>query len=376
MVSPASAAFPDPGLILLAADLRRHFDQIVLPLWLGPGFNAAMGLPYESLASADTRPLPVQRYRTMACARQLFVFADSTVPGAADHATRLFESLQRHFAHPAGGWVYSIDAGGAPLDATHDLYTYAFVVFACAAYYRCARDPRALAILTSTALLIETHFSTPAGLYWAQLKPDFSAPLQDVQQNPVMHLTEAYLAARGVSDEAWFSQALRRIANGMASTFLHGPSRCIAELQQGAAGNRLEPGHQFEWFALVRSAPVVFDDTVLAQAVSQAHDYAQRQGVDMTTEGVCAALDLSGAEQDGTQRIWAQTEYARALAVRGDEVSLARLKHQLSRFRERFLHAKGWYECLDAEGRLVRADMPSTTPYHLAGCYAALPRTE
>jgi mannose-6-phosphate isomerase len=42
-------------------------------------------------------------------------------------------------------------------------------------------------------------------------------------------------------------------------------------------------------------------------------------------------------------------------------------------FRARFLHPGGWYECLDTEGAVVRKDMPSTSPYHLATCLAALP---
>jgi mannose-6-phosphate isomerase len=52
---------------------------------------------------------------------------------------------------------------------------------------------------------------------------------------------------------------------------------------------------------------------------------------------------------------------------------MAALKHQLSRFRDRFLHARGWHEVLDTQGAVVRGDMPSTTPYHLATCYEALP---
>jgi mannose-6-phosphate isomerase len=138
-------------------------------------------------------------------------------------------------------------------------------------------------------------------------------------------------------------------------------------------GNRLEPGHQFEWFSLVRSAPDIFTDTVLWSAVAEAQAFAQRHGVDVETDGVCAALDMEGAPSDGTQRIWAQTEYARALAVVGDTAALSRLRHQLGRFRDRFLHANGWHECLDAHGSRARTDMPSTTPYHLATCYEALP---
>jgi len=360
----------DPSVLALVADLRQHYRDIVLPLWRTTGYNADLQLPYEAVDGMRLQVLPVTRYRAMACARQLYVH---TTAGATEHAARLFDALRKRFVHPEGGWVYSVDAQGAPLDTTHDLYTYAFVIFACAAHYGVTRDRRALDLLGATAGQVETRFSAPAGLYWAQLKADLSAPLLDVQQNPVMHLTEAYLAARQVTGDAAFTPALRRIVSGMAGAFLHGPTQCITELRVGVADNRIEPGHQFEWLALARSAPDVFGDTVLGDALEHAFTFAQARGVDMATDGVCAALDLKGEVIDATQRIWAQTEYARALAVHGDPAVAALLKRQLQRLRERFLQPRGWYECLQADGIVARTDMPSTTPYHLATSYEALP---
>ncbi|MFC4274504.1 AGE family epimerase/isomerase [Achromobacter aloeverae] len=367
-------AFPsdpvDSSLLALVADLRRHYSDIVLPLWRTTGYNPDLQLPYEAVDGARLQVLPVARYRTMACARQLYVH---TTAGAAGHAARLFDALRTRFVHPEGGWVYSVDAQGAPLDLTHDLYTYAFVIFACAAHHGATRDRRALDLLAATAGQVEARFAAPAGLYWAQLKPDWSGPLQDVQQNPVMHLTEAYLAARDATGDAAYTTALQRIVAGMAGAFLHAPTQCITELRVGAPENRIEPGHQFEWLALSRSAPDVFDDTLLGEALERAFTFAQSRGVDMATDGVCAALGLDGGIIDATQRIWAQTEYARALAVHGDPALMAVLKRQLRRLRERFLQPRGWYECLRADGRVARTDMPSTTPYHLATSYAALP---
>ncbi|HTJ98417.1 MAG TPA: AGE family epimerase/isomerase [Bordetella sp.] len=362
----------DPALAAIVAQLRGHYDEIVLPQWLGRGFNTALELPYESLASADGQPLPPQRYRTMACARQLFVFSASDAPVASAHAARLFDSLRRRFRHSAGGWVYSIGPDAAPLETHHDLYTYAFVVFACAAYYRRSRDARALQAMGETVSLIESRFNAGGGLYLAQLDDDGATARQGPLQNPIMHLTEAYLAARAAGDAAWYEDALRRIALSVSGHFMDTATRCICELPAREAGNRIEPGHQFEWYALVRGAPEVFDDTELGTSVARAVDYAQRHGVAPGVEGVCASLGLDGTVSDATQRIWAQTEYARCLAMRGDETSLRDLARQLERFRERFLHPRGWYECLDADGRVARADMPSTTPYHLAVCYAAL----
>jgi hypothetical protein len=49
------------------------------------------------------------------------------------------------------------------------------------------------------------------------------------------------------------------------------------------------------------------------------------------------------------------------------------LPAQIARFAGRFLRPQGWIESQSAEGVVVRAELPSTTPYHLATAYAALP---
>ncbi|RMN95766.1 N-acylglucosamine 2-epimerase [Pseudomonas coronafaciens pv. coronafaciens] len=81
-------------------------------------------------------------------------------------------------------------------------------------------------------------------------------------------------------------------------------------------------------------------------------------------------LTLDGTVRDATQRIWAQAEYLRAMALTPEcEAGLA---DQLLAFEQRFLHARGWNECVEPDGRVSRSDMPSTTPYHLATCYIGL----
>ena len=111
----------------------------------------------------------------------------------------------------------------------------------------------------------------------------------------------------------------------------------------------------------------MFDGLELAESLPRAAQWARRHGVDAM--GVRAALAENGAVRDDTRRIWAQAEYLRMLAVLGEREALA---GALDGFRARFLHAGGWYECLDAQGAVARGDMPSTSPYHLATCLAAL----
>jgi mannose-6-phosphate isomerase len=364
MNTPASA-------IALASGLRDHFTSVILPIWRGPGFNPALKLPYEAVNPTSHAPMPVERYRAMACARQLFVFSQA---GEAAHAHTLFDALLHYFQDKqSGGWFYSVDAQGAPLDTTKDLYTHAFLVFACAEYGARFGNSDALEVVNSTSELIETRFAAENGLFNAALDVSFTTVKGAPIQNPLMHLTEAWLAARAATQDSAFDTALQKLAEAIARAFVHEPTGCIAELPLGAADNRLEPGHQFEWFWLVKQAGTLLDGTGLDEALTRAFDFAQLHGVDQTTGGVCASLDEAGKIKDATQRIWAQSEYLRALATRDDDAARTVLPRQIERFQQRFLHATGWYECKTAAGEVSRADMPSTTPYHLATAYVALP---
>ncbi|WP_179402865.1 AGE family epimerase/isomerase [Burkholderia guangdongensis] len=356
-----------------AAKLRGHFADVILPLWRGSGFDRTLRLPFEAVDPATHAPLPVTRYRAMACARQLFVFAQA---GDVEHAATLFDSLRRRFRDPRhGGWFYSVDAAGVPLDTTKDLYTHAFVVFACAAHFAATGERDARGVAEETAALIRDRFAPHRGdaLLDAARHDDFSSSGSGPLQNPLMHLTEAWLAADDAFDDTAFADALAHTARAIEHTFVDAATGCVAELPLGTAGNRFEPGHQFEWFYLVEAAGERVAQTALRDALSRAITFAERHGVDPLTGGVSAALDARGACLDGTQRIWAQTEYLRALATHGGTGSSAPLATQIERFAARFLHPRGWVECRTAAGDVSRADMPSTTPYHLATAYAALP---
>ncbi|PXW16033.1 AGE family epimerase/isomerase [Paraburkholderia caballeronis] len=356
--------------ITSAAGLRDHFDRTVLPLWRGPGFDAALRLPYEALDANGQQPLPVTRYRAMACARQLYVFSQA---GDAAHAHTLFDALMRFGDRERGGWFYSVDPQGAPLDTTKDLYTHAFVVFACAAYGRRFGVGDAFDVVHRTSALIVDRFAASDGLLNAALDAGFANVSAAPLQNPLMHLTEAWLLARDATGDAAFDTAITRVIEAVTRTFLHTPTGCIAELPVGDADNRLEPGHQFEWFWLAAQAGGRLGASGLDAHLTRAFAFAVQQGVDPASGAVCAALDEQGNVIDATQRIWAQTEYLRAIATHRDAAVQATLPAQIGCFAARFLTPRGWVECRNAAGEVARADMPSTTPYHLLTAYQALP---
>ncbi|WP_249678097.1 AGE family epimerase/isomerase [Pseudomonas abieticivorans] len=357
-----------PDLSDAFSAVHQHFLKTIVPLWQGPGWNADMALPYEAL-DPEQRPMPVQRYRAMACARQLFLFSSLIEqPGAPARAAALFRSLQQHF-HDAehGGWFYSINAAGEPLDRSKDLYTHAFIIFACAHYWAKVREPLVESVLNAALNVVLERFATDDGLYEATLGQDWSALGSGALQNPLMHLAEAFLATVQVREDARVTQALHDLCTAMHTHFIEPANGVMLEKPRTAVDNWFEPGHQFEWFYLLESSDLLRGNA-LHQAVDRSFAYAEQIGV---REGaVLSMLEVDGSVRDATQRIWAQAEYLRALTLRpGSE---QRVAEQLAALREGFLHSGGWYECRDASGAVSRKDMPSTTPYHLATCYMGL----
>jgi len=360
-----------PELTALFTRVQAHFQDVIVPLWQGPGWNAELALPYEALDAAH-QPLPPQRYRAMACARQLYVFSSliGQVPGAEVRAAALFNSLQRHF-HDAehGGWFYSIAPDGQPLDTHKDLYTHAFIVFACAHYWGKVRESSVERVLNAALEVVSRRFATGDGLYEANLERDWQALGCGPLQNPLMHLAEAFLATLAVRDDAQVQEALTGLCSAMHAQFIDPQHGVLMEKPLGAVDNWFEPGHQFEWYFLLESSSLL-RGTPLHESLDRTFALTERLGVEQASGAVRATLDVNGQAKDATQRIWAQAEYLRALTLRPD--SEAAVLRQLQALQQRFLHAQGWYECRDPDGEVSRWDMPSTTPYHLATCYHGL----
>lgn len=388
----------EPSATIAAAleSFERYYDDVLLPMWLGPGWNAQAGLCYEALVIDNGALVPAStaRYRTMACARQLYTFARATQLSGrhrdlcAERAAALCHALDTRFRDTLqGGWLFAIDSALAPQDTTKDLYTHAFVLFAAAHWLAVSDDPRAAALMHDAHDVIACRFARTGAkpLPVASMDATFSTTLAGVAQNPVMHLTEAYLAAAALAEPpAWAEAGVRTLAEGILARFIDARTGSIAELPvdetadeasaEVIANNRIEPGHQFEWFYLVRAHANVFAQSQagqhLAETLARAVNAACAAGVDADTQGVCLSLNLDGTMRDASQRIWAQTEYGRALALCTETqgVMLARL---LPAWSARFLHAHGWNEVIDPAGQRLRADMPSSTPYHITTFYEA-----
>ena len=163
-----------------------------------------------------------------------------------------------------------------------------------------------------------------------------------------------------------------------AARFVANARRAIAEITGRGRVPLLTGGTGLYLMALTKglfteiSVPTEIRDSLRRRLALEGREQLHRElcAVDPQSGAVCGMLGSDGSLRDGTQRIWAQAEYLRALTLRED--GLVRVQRQLQALQQHFLHAGGWYECLDAQGQVSREDMPSTTPYHLATCYSGL----
>jgi len=242
-------------------------------------------------------------------------------------------------------------------------------VFACAHYWGKVRESLVESTLNAALDIIDQQFARDDGLYEASLGEDWADLGSGPLQNPQMHLAEAFLQVLAVRADEHTQQSLLQLCEALQAHFVEPAHGLMLEKPRGAVDNWFEPGHQFEWFYLLHTSPLL-RDTPLHASIDRAFGFAEQFGV--KNGAVLAMLDVDGRVLDATQRIWAQAEYLRALVLRAG--SEAKLVDQLQALQARFLREAGWYECRDGEGNVSRHDMPSTTPYHLATCLEGLQR--
>ncbi|MBN9450143.1 MAG: AGE family epimerase/isomerase, partial [Bosea sp.] len=132
------------------------------------------------------------------------------------------------------------------------LYDLAFVLFACAHYYRATGEAAAIRLAEATMDGIESELTAPHGGY---AEDDLGTLPR--RQNPHMHLLEAFHAlAEATGNQRWLDAAGRIVrlaaerfidANGTLGEYFDTIWQPVA----GAPGRLREPGHQFEWVWLL-----------------------------------------------------------------------------------------------------------------------------
>ena len=362
--SPPSAAF------------ATWASDVLLPMWRDQGADPQTGFAFEALDRAR-RPVVSGFHRTMVAARLGYFYArcaarqpdDARWHELAATQIGLLDGPFRDAAH--GSWHYSVRPDGTPQDDRKDLYTHAFAIFALAEYAGLTGDDRWLA-RADEALSELDRFTAPQGGWWARMSADFGSGIDAPAQNPLMHCFEAVCHLHRHSAAPAHLARLRQITAVMRAQFAAPDNDRILELPFGTSGNRVEPGHQFEWFSLAAASPLAEPLGVAPGGLVYAMlQRALNEG--LTDEGLVplACAPDYATVKDPVHRVWTQLEYIRAAhtahRLYGDATFAAARDRGLDALQRHFLQPDGWFEVIHA-GQVIRAEQPGSTPYHFMTC--------
>ena len=353
--------------------------ETALPLWADAGFDRQRGLFHERL-DFDRQPIALPASRLMVQARQIATFSRASLKGwykGADEAVATcLANVERLYhrgdGHP--GWVFSVTPDGKPASRVRDLYAHAFIVYALAWSHRLTGDPHAIRLADETLAEIDVALAAPHGGHLD------SSPSTDPtrRQNPHMHLLEAVLAlyestgrARDFARaEALVNLALERLIDAESGALLEDFSPEWKPLFPRGE-NRVEPGHQFEWYWLLGeyrrlggAVPEAVTDRLLMFGLDHGLDEASGLIVDAVTD--------DGSVMIPNFRSWPHAEGVKALvtATRAGQPGAAQMADHLMASLLTFAPDSlegGWMDRFDAEGAPLVDHMPASTLYHMMG---------
>ncbi|MCX5520254.1 AGE family epimerase/isomerase [Kaistia defluvii] len=358
---------------------RAWATEAALPLWAETGFDRQRGLFHERL-DFERRPIILPASRLMVQARQIATFSRASLKGwhkGADEAVvTCLANVERLYhrgdGHP--GWIFSIDADGKPASRVRDLYAHAFIVYALAWSHRLTGDPHAIRLADETLAEIDVVLAAPHGGFLD------ATPSADPtrRQNPHMHLLEAVLAlyettgrARDFARaDALVKLALDRMIDPESGALLEDFSPDWKPLLPRGE-NRVEPGHQFEWYWLLgeyRRLGGIVPESVTDRVLMFGLDH----GLDQETGLIVDAVTDTGSVMIPSFRSWPHAEGVKALvtATREGQPGAAEMADHLMASLLTFAPDSlegGWMDRIEADGTPLVDHMPASTLYHVMG---------
>lgn len=366
---------PPTSLIASREALRTWLARDAFPMWWEVGADRLEGGYFDAIG-LDGRAIAGPK-RARVQARQIVCYSAAETfgwPGpwreAMSHGWRFLQ-----LAHRRADGLYRAFAGD---EQDHvDLYDQAFVLLALAHMHR-AEEPTA----RDTAQSLVARLPRPAEGGFSGL--DGAAPAS----NPNMHLFEAALAwieAGGGTDWVEIARGQARLA---MTRLIDPATGALGELFEtgwrapaSPLGQRVEPGHQFEWaWLLMRWCMFEGDAGALATAL-RLIDLGERSGVEPSGGVTINALDGRLEPIDLAARLWPQTERLRAtlLAARiAGEASLWSSASQAAAVMARYLDmdiAGLWRDQLTADGEFVVEPAKASSFYHIVGAALELDKS-
>lgn len=354
----------------------RHwlFDE-ALPLWSTAGVDDRHGGFFEALGF-DRRPMQKpKRMRTMA--RQIFAFSVARGHGWGGPADLLIKHgidfIAKKGRTASGGWVRVLNVDGSVADATEDVYDQSCVLLALAHAHQ-AGNPDALKLGLETFQFLDAHLEDQ------RMRGFLETPRGEEMRrtNPHMHLLEAFLAWHQATGDRQYLRRAARIIDLFRSHFFDPESWTLGEYfdddwkpAAGDKGQWTEPGHHFEWAALLVDFAERSGQKDLIGFARKLYASAVANGLNRSTGLAYGAVSREGLPLDRMSRSWPQTEAIKA-AMALDESGGPDLKPEIEARVGRLFRwhldpaPQGlWIDQIDERGRHVASEAPASILYHI-----------
>jgi mannose/cellobiose epimerase-like protein (N-acyl-D-glucosamine 2-epimerase family) len=384
MTSEAVPLFDPQDLTTLRPWLLGH----VCPFWL-ERLRTKHGFA-ESL-DADGNPRDDGRRTTLVQARLTYVFSHAYLLSGEDAFRLAAEEgllcLVRLLRDSDGGWLRAASTDGIGLDATHDAYDHAFVLFALAWHYRATGTATAVELADATWNVMRRNLADRqyGGFQeqYARGQTDLKLPRR---QNPHMHLLEAVLALHAATGEKNWLRRANALVDLFKTRFVDPATGTLIEFfgpdwspAPGAEGSLREPGHQFEWvWLLFEYHRAARDESVIPYA-ERLFAFGSAHGFD--ADGIVFdGVGADGALVASTKLLWPQTEYIKACVARaeslGDAQARTAIPRHLALIARHFMRDDGanWHNQLARDGTPLSSGTPARVLYHLFMAVAEVDR--
>ncbi|MTI16493.1 mannose-6-phosphate isomerase [Rhodobacteraceae bacterium RKSG542] len=361
--------------------LTSWLFEKALPLWSETGLDRVQGGCFETIGLDGNGTAAARRGRLHP--RQIYVFQEAGRMGwngswerAAIHC---YDYMVSHYATEQGYIANLASADGEQIDSSFILYNQAFALLALASLAATAEGERKLTYIEQGRALLELllrHYKHPtAGFEEAQ-------PTKDTLcSNPHMHLFEAMQAWMPV-DHAGKWQAVAQEIADLALDHMFDYETGIGEFfdrnwnpKDGAAGERLEPGHQYEWAWLLAHWYRKTGQVKALEAARELYKIAELHGLDEKSGLVFMAMDRSYNVVEATCRLWGQTERLKTALVLG---SLAESDVEKGEYDNAAIAASVglqkyfegvpvglWKDKYEPDGSFVEEAAPASSLYHI-----------
>ena len=370
-----------PPVLRTRESIRSWLFDRALPHWAEHGVDHVHGGFVEQLG-LDGRDAGMSFKRTRVAGRQTYVFSHAQMlgwSGGEKPADLGMEWLtKRAWLGQDKGFARSLARDGTVIDATPDLYDYAFIMLAFAWRYRLLRDQESLDWLHRTYDFVLANLRHPSGLgFWNEL-PNKGWR----QQNPHMQFTEACLAAFEATGDERFALGVQSLVALFQQRLFDHQTSVLAEhftddwqRAPGDDGRLVEPGHLMEWAWILGSARKLIGLRT-EREIRASLWFAETHGVNRAMGTVFDGLRDDGVPINGGSRSWPNAERIKgAIALwELDGIDPAPvIDTSVDVLLSRYLACipEGiWMDQYDSQGRGTSKTVPASTLYHLFLAFA------